>query len=182
MLPTQMPTVEQTNTKIDFEVFPAKAGDVIDAAKVKDVIAILAKAKETPLDVDSISSDARVLDFNEALVSLEQKRDVINVWQTNLSTCNEGYRGRVCSGCTVSAEISQSFKKSSGGECSKCPEVWASVLSLFAVVTAFVAWMCFAIQLALRGAKNAAGRHSQLFKSLLSHVQVAALAKDFDLQ
>ena len=96
--------------------------------------------------------------------------------------CNEGYKGRVCSGCVVGAEISQSFKKSSSGECSKCPEVWASVLSLFGVVIAFVAWMCFAIQLALRGAKNAAGRHSQLFKSLLSHVQVAALAKDFDLQ
>jgi hypothetical protein len=72
--------------------------------------------------------------------------------------------------------------KSSSGMCSKCPEVWISVLSLFGVVIAFVGWMCFAIQLALRGAKNAAGRHSQLFKSLLSHVQVAALAKDFDLQ
>ena len=161
---------------------------MLPASKVNDVKKALHKAKGTPLNVDGIkgglSFEAAVSDFEPALVSLEQKRFEINTYQTNQSMCNgnEGYKGRVCSGCVASAEISQSFQKSSSGECSKCPAVWMSVLSLFGVVIAFVAWMCFAIQLALRGAKNEAGRHSQLFKSLLSHVQVAALAKDFDLQ
>ena len=177
-----MTPTEFIKTKIDFEVFPGKAGDMIPESKVDDVRMVLRKAKRTPLNVDGIDGGARVVAPEEALLSFEQKRFEINRYQTNQSTCNEGYRGRVCSGCVVSAEISQSFMKSSSGMCSKCPEVWISVLSLFGVVIAFVGWMCFAIQLALRGAKNAAGRHSQLFKSLLSHVQVAALAKDFDLQ
>ena len=159
---------------------------MLPASKVNDIKVVLRKANGRPLNVDGIngglSFQAKVSTFKPALVSLEQKRFEINMYRTNLSMCNEGYQGRVCSSCVVSAEISQSFQKSSSGECSKCPKVWVSMLSLFGVVAAFVAWMCFAIQLALRGAKNAAGRHSQLFKSLLSHVQVAALAKDFDLQ
>ena len=170
-----------SNTKIDFEMLPSKAGEILPPDKVKDVQDVLASSI-LPLKVDGINSGAKVLAFEPASVSLEQERKEINKWHTNQSTCYEGYRERVCSRCMVSADFSESFKKSTSGECSRCPAVWASVMSLFGVVIAFVAWMCFSIQLALRGAKSPKSRHSQLFKSLLSHVQVAALAKDFDLK